>query len=212
MSELAQSQESLLLSLKQKGPQTAKTLAEQLHMTTMGARQHLAALRDKGLVAEAEESKQGRGRPVRPWRLTDAGHQRFPDTHSQVTVELIASVKEVFGEEGLNSLIDKRTQQSLRHYRDALTAESSLTKKVNKLAQLRSAEGYMAEALKEGANTWLLVENHCPICAAASACQGFCRSELETFQALFAGSATVARTDHILQGARRCAYVIQAIK
>ncbi len=210
MAELADSQEQLLLSLKQRGPQTAKALAEQLGITTMGARQHLAALSEKQLVDEMEEVHQGRGRPVKPWRLTDKAHQRFPDAHSQVTVDLIASVRDVFGEPGLDSLIEKRTEQTLQQYHQAVDKETSVAKKIKKLAELRTAEGYMAEVEKESATTWLLIENHCPICAAATACQGFCRSELETFQSLFKDLAEVERTDHILQGARRCAYKIQA--
>ena len=39
-------------------------------------------------------------------------------------------------------------------------------------------------------------------------CQGLCRSELAIFQSLLP-SATVERTDHILAGARRCAYRIE---
>lgn len=53
---------------------------------------------------------------------------------------------------------------------------------------------------------WLLIENHCPICAAAESCQQFCRTELALFQQLFAETATVSRVDHLLSGARRCAY------
>ena len=55
---------------------------------------------------------------------------------------------------------------------------------------------------------FLLAENHCPICIAARACQGFCRSELEVFKAALGPEATVERTDHIIAGARRCAYRI----
>ena len=61
----------------------------------------------------------------------------------------------------------------------------------------------MGRAQEDG--SYLLLENHCPICAAAEACQGFCRSELLLFRALLA-PATVERTEHILDGARRCAY------
>lgn len=212
MTELADSQDAILMSLKQRGPQTAKALGEKLAMTTMGVRQHLAALREKDLVEEGVETQQGRGRPVRPWQLTDKAQNRFPDTHSQITVDLIASVREVFGEGGLDKLIEKRTRQTLLLYRKSVDKQPSLGKKVQALAELRSAEGYMAEAVKEDGLTWLLIENHCPICAAATACHGFCRSELETFQSLFKGIAKVERTNHILQGARRCAYVISPAK
>ena len=52
---------------------------------------------------------------------------------------------------------------------------------------------------------FLLLENHCPICAAAAACQGFCRAVLDIFRAVPGPAAMVERTDHILAGARRCA-------
>jgi predicted ArsR family transcriptional regulator len=58
--------------------------------------------------------------------------------------------------------------------------------------------------------SWILAENHCPICAAARNCQGFCRSELSVFRAVLGPEVTVERVEHILAGARRCAYRIAA--
>jgi predicted ArsR family transcriptional regulator len=78
---------------------------------------------------------------------------------------------------------------------------------VARLAKIRAREGYMAEWRRDG-DGFLLVENHCPICAAATACQGFCRSELEIFRDALGGDAEVERVEHLLAGARRCAYRI----
>jgi predicted ArsR family transcriptional regulator len=72
---------------------------------------------------------------------------------------------------------------------------------------MRSEEGYLAESKSEKDGSFLLIENHCPICAAAKTCQGFCRSELDIFRALMPDCA-VERVDHLLAGARRCAYRI----
>jgi predicted ArsR family transcriptional regulator len=66
----------------------------------------------------------------------------------------------------------------------------------------------MASVAKDTRGSFLFVENHCPICAAAAACQGLCRSELAIFRAVLGAEITVERTDHILAGARRCAYRI----
>lgn len=208
MSELADTQEALLLQLKQKGPQTAKTLAQYQGITTMGVRQHLAALEERGLVKEGAEQKGGRGRPVKPWMLTEKAQSRFPDAHAQVSVELIAAVRDTFGDTGLDQLIEKRTRQGEALYRAELAKLSSLSGKIKRLAELRSKEGYMASFEKIEPGQWLLLENHCPICAAANACQGFCRSELAVFQSAFGAGVSVERTEHILEGARRCAYMI----
>ena len=75
-----------------------------------------------------------------------------------------------------------------------------------KLAEIRNEEGYMADVLEAGDGTPLLVENHCPICSAATACSGLCRAELDVFQRVLGERVSVEREEHILSGARRCTY------
>jgi predicted ArsR family transcriptional regulator len=79
---------------------------------------------------------------------------------------------------------------------------------VEALAQLRTREGYMAEWWEEADGTLVLVENHCPICAAATACQNFCRAELDVFRSVLGPHASITRSEHLLSGSRRCAYTI----
>ena len=69
-----------------------------------------------------------------------------------------------------------------------------------------AAGTYMAEFEAEPDGSFLLIENHCPICAAAKTCQGFCRSELELFRAAFGTEALVMRQEHLLSNGRRCVY------
>jgi predicted ArsR family transcriptional regulator len=76
---------------------------------------------------------------------------------------------------------------------------------------MREAEGYMAEAQAAEDGSVLLVENHCPICAAARACQNFCRSELDVFRRVLGPDVQVERVEHQLAGARRCAYRIVSL-
>ncbi|GJM14108.1 MAG: transcriptional regulator [Pseudohongiella sp.] len=205
--ELPKSQDRILERLKTRGPQSVKILSKQLDMTTMGVRQHLAELDGRGLVAQTQEERQTRGRPVHLWKLSKSGHARFPDGHSQTTIELIDVIRSSLGEESLNRLIIERSDKIEAGYRAALDSSAELQQRIERLAQLRSEEGYMAEVrlLPDG---WMLIENHCPICSAAESCQQFCSSELEVFQRLFDDEATVTRTDHLLAGARRCAYKI----
>jgi predicted ArsR family transcriptional regulator len=206
--ELSTSQLNLLNRLKTRGPQSVKILSTQLYMTTMGIRQHLLDLQSKGLVVQSDAEKQTRGRPLHLWALTKAGHERYPDSHAQVTVELINVIRENFGEDGLNKVISQRGEQATSSYQKALAKlPADLASRIAGLAQLRSSEGYMAEVrlLPDG---WLLIENHCPICSAAKECQQFCKTELDTFQAVLGTQASVERVDHLLAGARRCAYKV----
>ena len=67
----------------------------------------------------------------------------------------------------------------------------------------------MAEAHEIDGHTWRLAENHCPVCAAARVCQGLCRSELEVFRKVLGKSFTVERDEYLMDGARRCSYLIR---
>lgn len=196
----------ILFLIKSKGPRNAAALAGDLGVTPEAARQQLVRLKADGLVDHREVAA-GVGRPARLWALTDAADTRFPDTHAELAVQLLGGVRDLFGAEGLDRLIAERERANLAAYSKEMAPADSLEGKVRALATIRAREGYMAEWRAEG-NGFLLVENHCPICAAASACQGFCRSELALFRMTLGPDAKVERTDHILAGARRCAYRI----
>jgi len=201
------SQDRILFHLKTRGSQTAADVGARLDMTPAGARQHLLKLETAGLV-ESEDRREGRGRPRKYWRLAPRGHDRFPDRHSDLTLDLLRSMRDVFGERGLKRLIEHREHANIADYRKLVGARRSLQQKLTVLAEIRSREGYMASIVKDTPESFLFVENHCPICAAATACQGLCRSELAIFRAVLGTEITVERTDHILAGARRCAYRI----
>lgn len=203
---MTDSQDRILYQIKRLGPQTVRSLASDLGMTTMGVRQHLRQLDEEQLTEAMPEQAQSRGRPARRWKLTRGGHGRFPDGHGKITSELIASVRDLMGESAVDQLIEKRTRDALAQYREKLSGQHDLAERLRMLADLRSEEGYMAESSQLPDGTFVLMEHHCPICVAATACQGFCRSELEVFQSIFADCATVTREDHLLHGARRCSY------
>src|SRR6202035_4669463 len=197
----------LLYTLKSRGPQATSALARALGITVVGIRQHLAKLHAEGLVAFDDQAGEI-GRPKRVWRLTAKGHGRFPDTHGDLTVNLIGGIRLVFGEAGLDRLIAARQDSAVMAYRRALEPCSGLEDRVRTVARLRTEEGYMAEFGAEPDGSFLLIENHCPICAAAKSCQGFCRSELELFQAAFGPGVSVTRQEHLLSEGRRCVYRI----
>ncbi|USX12332.1 transcriptional regulator [Oxalobacteraceae bacterium OTU3CAMAD1] len=202
--------EQTLFLIKTRGPQTAQQLAALLDLTSMGARRQLEAWQEKGMLTY-EEVADKRGRPSRRWLLTEAGHARFPDRHADLTVQLIDQVRGLFGDAGLDKLIAAREAVSEQQYRQHLQNANALPERVAALVQARSSEGYMAEVETRDDGSLLLVENHCPICAAARQCQQFCRSELDLFQRVLGPDCSVGRVEHMLNGARRCVYVIKPI-
>jgi predicted ArsR family transcriptional regulator len=201
--------DKILYLLKTRGALTAATLATELQLTSMGARQQLLKLSTRGDITSYLQAA-GKGRPKRFWLLTESGQAHFPDRHSDLTLELIDSISQLFGEAGLEKLIKEREQQTFKKYSLRVSSELTLEKRVKALATIRTEEGYMAEMKAEG-ECFVLFENHCPICAAAKVCQGFCRSELELFRQLLSDVATIDRSEHQIKGARRCTYKIRPL-
>jgi predicted ArsR family transcriptional regulator len=208
--------------LKMQGAQTATALAKQLQVSPMAIRQHLQTLKAAQWVTYQEE-RRPLGRPVKLWQLTtQSAHstQHFPDGHPELMVDLLRSIKTVFGSEGLDRLMDDRYHRQIQTYRSRLAQLShnpnqipNWQQQVKAIAHLRTQEGYMAEVInldqEQAENTLLLVENHCPICIAAQTCQKLCSTELAIFRTVLGTSVTVERVEHILQGDRRCAYRVK---
>ncbi|MGK0250074.1 MAG: putative ArsR family transcriptional regulator, partial [Oleispira sp.] len=89
----------------------------------------------------------------------------------------------------------------------AVANSSTLKEKLEMLTTLREQEGYMAELQQDG-DTFILLENHCPICHAAKRCPSLCKSELSVFKRLLGDNYSIERHEHIIAGKRRCAYRI----
>lgn len=202
---------AVLERLKREGPVTAEMLAPGLGITGMAVRQHLDALEAEGL-ADYETRSGGRGRPSKFWRATTAADRHFPDAHAALAADLISQMRRAFGDKGLDRLVALRSAQQERDYAPRISTKSTLKARLDALAKLRTEEGYMAEVRREeGSGAWLLVENHCPVCAAARLCTGLCREELALFQRVLGKSTRIERISHILAGAGRCAYRVTAV-
>src|SRR5215208_5782427 len=195
--------------LKTEGPLGSAQLAERLGLTAMAVRLHLYALQGEGMVT-AEDRPVPVGRPAKSWRLTREADRHFPEAYAELSVALIDAMQETFGAEGLNRVFASRCARQRADYAKRVRPADPLEKRLKDLAQVRTEEGYMAEARAEAEGEgFLLVENHCPICAAANACQGFCSTELELFRSVLGPGVTVERAEHIIKGDQRCVYRIK---
>lgn len=199
--------ERLLFLLKTDGPNTTAVLAQKLKITAEAARQQIVRLQEQGLV-EATPQIRGRGRPLQLWNLTAKANARFPDSHPALTAQLIETIRSALGERALERVIAARGEELVRNYTFALQDVPELPGRIKRLVSLRNAEGYMAECRKEKGG-YLLIEHHCPICAASGVCLKLCRSELELFSRVLGPSVSVERQEHIVHGSRRCVYRIR---
>ena len=194
--------------LKRQGPTDAKELAAHLGLTTMAIRLHLYGLRDEGLVEGMAEHRPV-GRPATLWQLTQEANGHFPDRHADLATGSLRTVEQVFGSEGLEKVLAELGDTRANGYRRKMPRGASLEQRVEMLADLRTREGYMAEVEAQEDGSLLLLQNHCPICVAASSCGQLCAVEVEVFQQVLGPRALIERIEHVQAGARRCVYRIR---
>jgi predicted ArsR family transcriptional regulator len=188
----------------------APDLAADLGITGAAVRQHLEALLALGLVAADTGDAGGkRGRPAQRWHLTPLARSLFPDRHADLTVELLGLMRDELGEEAVERVVERRAASQAAGYRKTLGGLTGV-QRAERLAELRTLEGYEAEVVVDEADTsLLLIEHHCPVCDAAAACQGLCKGELAAFRSAMGDDVTVEREQHLLAGDARCVYRIR---
>ncbi len=199
----------ILGKLKVRGALPSSVMANELGISSMAVRQHMQELESSGDVRSNDVSR-GKGRPTKYWELTERANRHFADRHRDLIVDLLVNLKESMGEEGMDRLLQKRGETQTETYSKRVRPALTLLEKVEALAQIRSEEGYMAEVQAKGDEALFLIENHCPICAAAESCSGLCTAELDVFRRTLGNDVDVDRTEHLLSGSRRCVYRIRS--
>jgi predicted ArsR family transcriptional regulator len=195
-------------ALKHDGQATAEQLATTLGMTVAGARQHLAALVEEGLV-EGDEVPRGageRGRPRLVYHLTRRAEPLFPKAYDELANDLLAHAE---AEDGtlIDRIFVRRRDARVDHAAARLAPERSLRGKVAELTRILDEDGYLAEWEALGDGTFRIIEHNCAILAVAQRHPQACRSEIEFLQTVLP-EADVQRVSHIVAGGHQCAYVV----
>jgi DeoR family transcriptional regulator, suf operon transcriptional repressor len=206
---VSEHQRTVLYALKRRGEATADDLAESLGMTVSGARQHLSALSQSGLVEARSvpaEGAGGRGRPRLCYGLTPKAEALFPKAYGELTNELLSYVADEDG-----TLIDRifvrRRDHRVEAARARMVDKRTMAAKVQELARILDEDGYLAESEDLGDGRFRITEHNCAVLSVARNYPNACASEIEFIRAVLPG-ATVERVSHIIAGQHHCAYVI----
>jgi predicted ArsR family transcriptional regulator len=196
----------VLYAVRRRGEARVDDVAAALGITITGARAHLTALSEQGLVAARQEPATGRGRPRLLYRATVDADRLFPKAYGELTNELLGFLDDPAVEE---RLFDLRRDQRVENATSRMTG-ANLEQRVAILADILDADGYMAtwEARDDG--SFVVAEHNCAIAAVAAQHPTACRSEIDFIRAVLPDT-TVERTSHIVSGDVRCAYVISPI-
>jgi DeoR family transcriptional regulator, suf operon transcriptional repressor len=201
---------AVLYALRRRGEATAEQVAEQLGMSVSGARQHLTALAQDGLVDAHEIPSEipKRGRRALSYSASTAADPYFPKAYGELTNELLGYVADS-DPALLDDLFAKRRQHRIDNARVRLEGKRTLGAKVAELASILDEDGYLATHERVGTGVYRVVEHNCAIWAVAQKYGQACVSEIDFIRAVLP-DATVERVQHMVAGARHCAYEIRA--
>ncbi|MDL5158036.1 helix-turn-helix transcriptional regulator [Actinomycetospora termitidis] len=192
--------------LLERGPTTAATLADRLHLSGPGVRRHLDALCAEGSVATRDAPASGkRGRPARQFLLTGSGRARAgrgEHGSAELAVAALRRLGEAAGEEAVKAFARERALSMVGAHREHVEAGTDRADRTRRLADALTAEGYAASS-RSSADARVageqLCQHHCPVADVAAEFPQLCEAEAEVFAELLGTHvqrlATIARGD-----------------
>jgi DeoR family suf operon transcriptional repressor len=203
---------AVLYAVRRRGQVTAEQIAQQLGITTSGARQHLSALVRDSLVevTETAPATATRGRRTLLYSVAPPADTLFPKAYGELTNELLGYV----GDSDpalLDDLFARRRAHRIESAQARLAAKRGLGAKVAALTAILDEDGYLATSERVATGVYRIVEHNCAIWAVAQRYGQACVSELDFIRAVLPG-AHVERVQHMVAGARHCAYEVRAAK
>jgi DeoR family transcriptional regulator, suf operon transcriptional repressor len=195
---------ALLNQLKKADGLTTKQLAARLGASLNNIRHHLKELEQQGLV-QYERQHRGVGAPTFAYSLTPAGSALFPRRYEAVLDHVLGNLVQHAGRAGATALLESR-YSSLAQSLEGELAGASPAHRLESLAKLLSAEGFMAEVALNG-STGTLIEHNCAIQSVAERFPEICAAEARLLSQVL--GAEVQRERHILNGCSACEYRIR---
>jgi DeoR family suf operon transcriptional repressor len=141
------------------------------------------------------------------YTVTPAADAVFPKAYGELTNELLGYLSER-DPELLDELFDERRAHRIEAARARLAPKRTLGAKVAELTRILDEDGYLASSERVAPGVYRIVEHNCAIWAVAQKYGQACTSEIEFIRAVLPGTQ-VERVQHMVAGARRCAYEVR---
>ena len=189
---------------------TVDEVAELLDMTVSGARQHLVALADQGLVEATEVPRAAgeRGRPRLTYRVTELGDALFPKAYGALTNELLGYLDDEDGSV-VDRIFCRRRDERIHRAAVRVAPRATLGAKVREVAAILDEDGYLATAERVGTGCYRIVEHNCAIAAVARRYGQACSSEIDFLRAVLPATS-IERVRHMVAGDAHCAYEVRS--
>jgi DeoR family suf operon transcriptional repressor len=140
---------------------TVNEIAEQVGISPISVRHHIASLEAEGLIT-SEDERHGVGRPRQVFFLTETGIEQFPTRYVRLTIRLLEHLKETMPEAMINKLFAQMAEDLARDLSEGTEMKDlSMQERLNLVKTMLGREGFNMEweKLEDG---YHINETTCP--------------------------------------------------
>lgn len=177
---------------------TIEELSCALGISRTAVQQHLVALERDGLVVASGRRSTG-GRPSRAYELTEDGLELFPRKYAHLAASLLRHSQHLFGEEGLNALLDSMADEVASEVGPRLAGKSGRERRAA-VVEILNEFGYSASVTPDGEISAV----NCVFHGVARSSRATCRFDLNLIGAML--DSEVEHSSCMLDGAACCLF------
>lgn len=199
--------QEIMSCIKMHGPMTADELSRELGISQVAVRQHLTSLEAENMIGVTVE-RRGLGRPSHRYFLTPSGDESFPRRYDAALNEVLDELRAWKGQEAVDELLRRYRERTVLALRSRVQ-DRSLLLRLNELARMETANGYMTEVCSDGPEGYALIKRNCAVCAVARNHPGICCQNDSALYAQLLGDTDVERITAIANGDATCTFHIR---
>ena len=193
----------ILNTLKRTKGLSVNQLVVKMKMSYMGIKQHCLTLERDGYL-DTWRRPQKMGRPEMVYRLTRRTHDLFPQESNQFTLELLQSIKEIYGPNGPEKLLFNVFERKAVTLKTKVKGET-VAERAKALARIRENEGFMSQFITaESEGGPQILECHSPLMNLLEQYPIIGRLEGDLFEAVL--GTRVRREESRTSGLYECAF------
>ncbi len=196
--------EKIFQALRTQGQMTVSDLAAAVNITPIAVRHHLTSLQAEGMI-EVREERHGVGRPRQIYKLSQSAQERNTSRYFQFTTLLLDQLKENLPPEMVEKLLRDVASSMAGVWKTELDP-LPLPRRLDRLVELLTLEGFVAHVEPTGAGQYCLTELACPYSRISHSHPEVCM--LDSSMISRALGIPVERISCIRTGADACAYSI----
>ncbi len=200
---MSDTRKKILRVLKSANQATVAELAEAVGLSPIAVRHHLGSLQAENLIV-AQEVRHGVGRPYYVYKLTEAGHEQFPQKYVRLTERLLEELKATLPPETIEQLFAHMAEGLAAEVRPEL-AGLPPEQKIDRLVELLGEEGFIARWERAG-ETFVLTGVSCPYIHIGQSHPEVCHFDIQLMTDVM--ETEVERCSCMIEGDTQCTFRI----